>query len=447
MRSVIPSIALRLSSKVRDYFNARPFLFAVFLLGIVMNFGFFLFMSGQVWISTISTLAPDSIQYMKIAGGILGNNSPNEFGLMIFGPGFGAYLAVIMFLFGSHEAILLFFQHLLAAANLLILYEVAREISKSHKIGIIAAALYATSFTAIALANLILSDVLFFCLYLFSVLFLLKSLKRFRWQLVILSGFVLGAAILVKSIGQFLIVGLLLLPLLYIKEMSPAAEWKGRFHWYGRYAVAPLIALVIIGGWMTRNYVVHDKAMLAFTGAGGPSNIALRAIAKEENREAGDVYAEWVETYKARTGLTELSLSDDYDMRTHEVRKAIGKYPGAMMSVYFGLTWENLTATNELYFTQCPTYKYDIDSGVLWYKAHSLNFLSFWLSICGLALMILLRRWRLFFFTAGLFVYFAGLIGFTQFQGSRLFFPGQVACFISIGFLIESLISSKEKPA
>lgn len=440
----ILEVIRRAYKAVYSYFAARPFLFAVFVLSVLMRFGFYLFMAGQLTIANVPNLAPDSVQYLKIADGILGSNLPNEYGIMIFGPGFGAFLAAITFFLGSNAILLQIIQHIIAAASVLILYEVAVSVSKSNAVGIIAAVLYATSFTAISLANLILSDNLFFCLYLLSILLLLKSLRRFSWWLVSFSGIILGYAILVRSIGQFLIVVLLLIPLLYIKEKTQSKSWKERLRWYARYTVAPLIALVIIGGWMVRNEVVHDKAILAFTGAGGPSNIALRAIASEEGRETDEVYTEWVEAYSSNTGLTELSLSDDYEMRMIEVRKALRTYPGAMLSTYLDLTWENLTVTNELYFQQCPKYKYDFAEAVVWYKDHGWNTAVFWLTMFGFVLMIFKRQWRLFLFTAMIFFYFAGLVGFTQYQGSRLFFPGLVPCFISIGFLMHMLYSGSQ---
>jgi hypothetical protein len=76
-----------------------------------------------------------------------------------------------------------------------------------------------------------------------------------------------------------------------------------------------------------------------------------------------------------------------------------------------------------------------------WLYDRSLNYLTFWLSMAGFAVLLLMRRWRAFVYLGTLYLYFTLMIGFTRWQGSRLFYPGQIAWAIVIGWLIVSVVA------
>jgi 4-amino-4-deoxy-L-arabinose transferase-like glycosyltransferase len=393
-------------------------------------------MVGEVTGSQLLGLAPDTVRYVQIGQAISGNGPGDEDALVVFGPGYGFFLGLVFLLCGVSPYPILILQIIISSLGCLLLYKLGRELTDSKAAGLIAGYLSAFSFTSVSLANYILSDCLFFFLFLLGNVLFLLGLRHNRIWWHVGAGVSVGAAILVRSIGQFWPVVMLALVFVLPPHTRGRSWLAGRLAVLKKAYIAPLIALVIMGGWMTRNYVRYGVPFLAFTGAGGPARLALAAISQAENREQGEIRDAWLDDYKQAHGLDSLTWGDEYRAYTEAVRGTVQRYLWAMLDEYRKLIWENIGAMNELYHSQIPLHKDEIAEVMNRMKGYGLHYAAFCLGLVSGMIMLWRRRWRLLIFLGMVYVYFALMVGFTRWQGSRLFYPGQIAWSVAIGFLV-----------
>lgn len=399
-------------------------------------------MLGQVGSDGVLSLAPDSARYANIGQHLAGYGPADEGAVVIFGPGYGVFLGLVFFMVGIKPVVVLLLQILLSSSSCLMIYHLAHELTGMKSVGYIAAYLSALSFTSVSLAAMVLSDTLFFFLFLAGNLAFVVGLRHGRLRLFILSGLLLGTATLVRSIGQFWPIVLIVIFLVWPREKS-AHDGNGdrwRFRW--RASTTVLIALIIMSGWIIRNYALYGLPTIAFTTAGGPANVAKLTIARIESRDPVDVVSQWLDEYKRENGIDVLTQVDAYKMNSEISRRTFARYPSASLETYGGLVWENLHAVNELYRAQLPQYSPKIIQCMSMYQKQSLNYLWFWLSVAGFAVLLLFRQWAGAVFAGTAYLYFSLMIGFTQWQGSRLFYPAEIAWPVLISFLVVAIVRS-----
>jgi hypothetical protein len=92
-----------------------------------------------------------------------------------------------------------------------------------------------------------------------------------------------------------------------------------------------------------------------------------------------------------------------------------------MLSVYAGTVWENLTAREELHRDLLPPAVHP------WANYLNAPNRPFILAMIGLLSLLVLRRFRPAAILGLIYLYYASMIGFTKWQGSRLFYPGLAA--------------------
>lgn len=415
---------------------ARKDLTLLFAVALGVRLLYLFVMVGEVDSGQLLRLAPDTVAYLNMAQGIIGDRPADEDSLNVFGPGYAFLLGVFILVFGMSPYPVLIVQVIVGSLGCLLLYKFGKELTGSKTVGMIAGYLSALSFTSVSLATFILSDSLFFVLFLLgNVLFLLGMRHdRYRWH--IAAGVSIGAAILVRAIGQFWPVAMLG----FVFVLPP--RFRGRSWWGDRLAVlkkayvAPLIALVIMGGWMARNYVRYSVPFYTFAAAGGPANVAMAAASRMENKDGGRIQAEWMDEYDRTHGVQTPTRADMYRAFTTATRKTFFRYPGAMLDEYRKLIWENVGAMNELYYHQIPMHKYDIAAVMGWFRGLGFDYASFWLSLASFLALLYRRRWRPLSYLGAVFVYFTLMVGFTHWQGSRLFYPAEMAWTVLVGILV-----------
>ncbi len=425
-------------NSIGEFLHRRDLLF-LFLFAVLIRAAYFILMLTQVSGQQLMSLAPDTVAYVFDARQLLMGHIRPDGAVTTYGPGFVVFLAVVFFLSGVGPWVTIILQILMSGLSCLIVYRLGRELTGSRPAGYIAAILLALSFTSISLATFILSDTLFFFLFVWGNLFFLLGLKKQRMSYIVWSGILIGVAALVRTIGQFWPVGML--------AVVVFARYDGKFpripisrsRYILRGFVAPLIAIVIMALWAGRNYIAYDLPMVAFTGAGGPANVAALTEARLEGREKNQVMADWDEAYKQKTGKTDLDRIDLYRVYSSAARKALAAHPLEMLRTYIRLVWQNMNESNELVRVQLPKYKWTILEKMYWLRDQGLHVLPFWLTVAGFILMLVTGRWRALVFLGLYYVYFASMMGFTQWQGSRLFYPSQAASLISTGFLFAFL--------
>jgi len=432
----IYSDTLRFIRDILRQFKARPGLQYLLIIAIMVRLCYLMMMLGQAGSDPLLSLAPDTTRYVNIGQSLAGYGPADEGAVMIFGPGYGAFLGLIFSVFGVRPIVILLIQVILSSFACLMLYRLGHELTGIKSVGYLAGYSSALSFTSISLANFILSDTLFYFLFLWGCLAFILGLKNYKRSYFIFAGLCLGAAILVRSIGQFWPIVTLFIILIWPRPKSAFPFALSRLRFMGRASIAVLVAIIIMALWAGRNYVVHGLPMIAFTGAGGPANVAKLTLNRIESRDPAEIVAQWQNEYREENGVAELSMADTYRMYSAAASRVFTSYPGESIDTYRALVWENLHAVNELYRFQLPQFMPRILDMMWWMKNRSLNYLSFWLSLAGLGLLLIFRRWQAGVFLGLLYLYFVSMIGFTQWQGSRLFYPGQMASSIMIAFLI-----------
>ena len=327
---------------------------------------------------------------------------------------------------------MLFLQVLLSSISCLLIYKLGHELTGSGAVGCVAGILSATSFTSISLSVVILSDCLFFFLFLLGNLLFLIGFKKERKSYFIWSGIIIGLSILVRSIGQFWPAAMIVYIIAFTLQKRNTWRPQVRSHLQKKAVIAPLIAVCLVSIWVGRNYHHYHTPMLAFTSAGGPANVAALALARIQGRDVAEIRLAWINDYKLRTGKADLDYIDQYRMYGAATKEVIIHHMREWVNSYLGLVWENVNSINEIYRLQLPQQSFYILDRMYWLLNHKLNFLNFWLSMVGFMFMLVRRRWRAFLFLGMLYLYFVLMVGFTQWQGSRLFFPAQISWSVAV---------------
>ncbi|MCK5126905.1 MAG: glycosyltransferase family 39 protein [candidate division Zixibacteria bacterium] len=399
----------------------------LFLFAFIFRFGYMMLMLGQVTSAEMLELAPDTIRYVNIGKGLISWEIIDEGAIAIFGPGYGVFLGTIFLFTGVTAIPVLLIQIIMSSLSCGLIYKFGKELTGSKAIGLIAGYLAAVSFTSISLANILLSDTLFFFLFIAGNLLFLRSFNSGKWSQIIASGVIIGCAILTRAIGQFWPVVMLVLPIFFIPVFDRKERLIIRARLYGKYAVAALISLLLMTVWISRNYYYYDQPVFTLASAGGPANVAAITWAELENKTSGEIKSEWYKEYASSTGKDISLLINQYQLYSEKTQECLQEHPLGMLKTYWNLVWDNVTAVNELYRAQLPLYKFSIMNTMYWYRGESYNLAHIVFSIIGMIILVLTQRWRVLVFLGVIFFYFAVLIGFTQWQGSRLFYPALLA--------------------
>ncbi|MFH1700162.1 MAG: glycosyltransferase family 39 protein [Candidatus Zixiibacteriota bacterium] len=418
------------------YFKSRLDLQYLFLTAIVVRLIYLALMLGQVEYPHLLEIAPDTVRYVNIAEGILGINTPDEDAVLIFGPGYGFFLSLVFFLFGKGALAVLLIQIILSSLSCLLIYKLGKELTDSKAVGLIAGYLLALSFTSISLANIILSDTLFFFLFLLGNLLFITGLKQNSFRHFIYSGVIIGLSVYIRSIGQMWPLAMLLLILIYPVKNKSLSWWKSRFVRLKRAWVAPVIALLLVSIWIGRNYAKHDYSIMAMAGPHGISKVTSLAESRIEKKSKSDIVTGWVEQYKNKRSIDSLTYIDYARMYNDRAYSSLLNNPGPMIIAYKDMLWDNIIAANELYRSQLPQMKDKILSRMEQYREERIPQICFWLGIAGLAGLFACKKYTAGIYLTIIHLYFICMCGFAQWQGSRVYFPNQIAWTILVSSLI-----------
>lgn len=409
------------------------------ILALILRLAYLAVMLNQVTPEQVMGLTSDTANYVTTAKGLLGLQALETQWILLFGPGYMVFLAGCFLLFGVGALPVMLIQILLSSVTCLLLYAFAKELTGSRAVGYGAALISATSFTAIAQSTILLSDTLFFFLFLTGNLLFLKGLRSGKRSSFVWSGLIIAAAVLTRAVGQFwpltLIIFLGVLPMRYLDRTI----FPSRRALFRRAIIAPLVALVIMGGWMVRNSVVHGMPVVAASGVHGLGRLTAYAQMQMDNCELGEVFATWAEEYKRERQCDTIPLRDWYAIVEHKARRMAAEHPWELAYYYFGRINVNITAANELYFHQLPRCKYTISAWLDRSHRIFLHYVIPLMTLGGFALLFKRRLWLPVLFLGLMYLLFFFLVGFGMWQGSRLFFPAQIAWSVVVSYLVVDL--------
>ena len=229
------------------------FLFAFFLRSI-----YFALMLTQIGSAGLFEVAPDCINYVNIARGFPSILFQPDRMLYTFGPGYGFFLSVFFLIFGQSGIPVLITQIILSSLSCVMMYKVARMLSGSYAVSIIAGIIAALSYTSISLSNIMLSDTVYFFFFLLSLILYLRALEKNNATDFVLSGLLVGYCILTRSIGQLWIIAMIVIAV--AAYLHKKATDKQLLITFRRYFKGPLISIVIATGivllWIVRNWII-----------------------------------------------------------------------------------------------------------------------------------------------------------------------------------------------
>ncbi len=397
-------------------------LIALFCLALVLR-GVTLWAAvSQLGADYFLSYPPDTVNYLKAANGLFEVGSDGEPALFSFGPGFPLVLRECLRLFGNSALPYLMIQIVLSSLSCLLVYRLGRQIVGDYWISITAGLFVACSVTAISLSCFVLSDSLYVFMFLLSLVLFFDGLNNGRWPNFLLSGFILGFAILTRSIGQFWPGALIVFTLIFNskrRQETMRVDTKGRVFW--KVAVSLLICIVMVTAWVARNKAVDGIYTLTIASAGGPANVAALALEKQTGRRYRWIIDDWYKEREQSEGKQKFNLAEDYRMLQSHAETVLRESPAEMASAYLRTVWENLTQRDYLHedlLSKSPPSTLLVVRLVNWGQAW------IWLSLAGIFALLLSRHFGPAILLGSGFLYYATMIGFTRFQGSRLFHPG-----------------------
>ena len=385
---------------------------------------------AHVCLEKLWILVPDSVHYVDMAWDMVRGTDHASFFLTTWPPGYPAFLAPLLMIFGGPSIVPTLVQILLSSVSAVLLYVFALRLTGRRLIALLSGLLLALSSTSISLSVMLLSDTLFVFLLLAGFLLFIHALQTGQWKYFVFSGFLSGYAILVRAIGEFWPVVMLMIALLFAFTLTAARSHS--IHETGKSIMAKALVCVgivvaIEGSWMVRNYYAHGMFFLTTVDSGGLANVAAFRYERADGEFYRDVRARWQAAYAQEHNLKGLSPEAARKADLEAAITALKQHPGQVLQAYMALVWENLIAVNQSYRILLPEFRSTAERIEWAYLIKRLNYLSVILSLAGFLILIVRRSYATATVLGLTFLYFALTIGVTRWQGSRLFFPGQIA--------------------
>lgn len=412
-------------------------LVSLILLAVGLRVLLFAHSAEQIGMEKFLSTSPDTVNYVSMASGLVEGSITNERGFFTFGPGYAFFLAIFFFLFGIHALPVIIFQILLSSVSCVLIYRLAMLLTKSYPIAMLAGFLAATSYTSISLSCLLLSDTLYFFLFLSGLLLFLEGLQNEKTSYYILSGILIGYAILTRSIGQFfpLVMAAIAFVAYRLEKKSasnkPTSYLKKKIR---NVSLTIVIIAVITFTWMVRNYVVHGIPVVS--AAGRQLDIAAIAYQEIENKPIEDIKTEWTKQYKQEKNVIKWSYEHSFLLGITQLKKMLLNHPATMIKTYCEIAWNNLNEINNAHRMLLPRYNFKTVPWEHKIREKKWNYLNFILSVVGLLILLATRKFEGSFILGSIYFYYAALIGLNIWQGSRIFFPGQIAWTVLIAITI-----------
>jgi 4-amino-4-deoxy-L-arabinose transferase-like glycosyltransferase len=403
----------------------------IFAVALILRLLFLAAMLTQIGAEHIIDQYPDSIKYVKAADYLFGRSGTGQWELYIVGSGYPFFVGTGTTIFGNVYWPILVIQIILSSLSCVLVYLIAQQLTGNRVIAVIAGFLSALSLTSISLANSILSETLFFFLLTLSLCLFFKGLKENRWLMIASGGAVGGLTVLVRSAAMLFPLIFIVLALIY-PLAGPAVRRKQLVL---KSVVAALIMIAIPASWGFRNLRIHDTFAISGTGV-----LAAKTYrhTQEFTTLRDSLYRASLSNFEAGTYRQDYAESRDLIISTFK------KNPVLYIKKYLLTISDNVTATSGLHYIQLPQFAgffETVDSEV---NRGMNNPVALILALVGF--VVLARKdLRIALLLLSIMAYFAALSGVTFGQGSRIFFPAQVAQSIlmsaSLLFLYDLLAS------
>ncbi len=421
-----------LADKLSELSTSKRDIIVIFGTALLLRVLYLLFMADQYTSLVILHLLDDSQTYISIAKYILGVNVAGADDLLLAGPGYGYLLAAVFKLFGFTSWPTLILQIFVSSLGCVYIYKIAQILINNRIVSLIASLLAATSLTSISLSTSILTDSLFFFLLVVAIYYFLLGINRGQWKYFIFCGVLLGISSLVRSVGLFFPAVLIFIAYVFPLSLSVLSRKSALL----RSIITSLILIIVALPWAIKNKSEHDIFTVSETGALAARNyLCSKVIYQAESRKSLMELRDWMAAPKTVQGRPE-TARERHDHATTVIKEVFSKYPGTFIKVFFENIFENIGALSTIHTLQLPQFRnlFEIYTEKLFTKGNSL--LVFFLSLIGFGLLFRDGKKREALILASIYCYFAFLSGFTYWQGSRIFYPAQLAWVILVAFTL-----------
>lgn len=136
---------------------------------------------------------------------------------------------------------------------------------------------------------------------------------------------------------------------------------------------------------------------------------------------------QWNQEYLLNHNVKTMTMEQNYGWLQHKAGQTFSACPGCVIKTYLKFAWTNLNDVDYLHEDLLPASRSVTNKVQNFVRSNHLNYLSFELSMIGLGILLLVKKFRLFIILATLYGYFLAMIGAFPWQGSRYFYPGQLA--------------------
>ncbi|UCC44843.1 MAG: glycosyltransferase family 39 protein [Candidatus Zixiibacteriota bacterium] len=404
----------------------------LFVVALALRIIYLLLAIDQSGMDKLWNWAPDTNLYWALGEHMFTDPSVVSFGLFRVGPGYGAILASIRFLFGPDPIWAILFSVLMGSLAPVIIYLLAYNLFRSYRVALIAGTIAAFSQTSISMSCSILTDQPYFTLQAAALLTFVVGYNRSRLKWLVAAGLISGLATLVRPSGQFW-------PFIFLFLAALAPVWgiyKSRFHMFKRVGITGAVMLLITVGWSFRNYVVHDVFTFGSNGI-MTVNACLIAQVISQNPGQGSI-GDLRRTWEAEDWNAENDYATSYARAQARALRVLSDYTRRSIKAYWHNVWENMTDIN--YYSQrqlAPPNNFieNLNAGIRRWVNPTLAFLT----VIGLLLLLVQRRYFAALLLGTTYAYFSLVLGFSFWQGSRLHYPAEMAWSIILAYAASEL--------
>jgi hypothetical protein len=416
-----------------------PF-FYVFVTALVIRLAYLLAMAGQIDLGNIIAISPDTNLYIESATAISDRFDFTTKGVLVFGPGWPLFLAVPVFFFGQHSLVLILVQILLSSFGAWLTAQLAYQLIHNKPVAIIAGLFNAISLTSITLGVALLSDTLFFVLVLAGLSLFLRSMETGHRSLSVWAGLAFSWAALTRGVGMFLFIMLILIAITYRNHRN-GAPFVSRKTKIRNALLSIMIIVFCVTAWGVRNYAVYGLSHISFSGPRGFSKL----ICLTRSQSDGIEYDECLSEFAAQAASDAESENDFYRHYNRHVQSSFIKlafdHPMQMGKALVKNIIDNIHCESELQYLQLPEWRQGFSRLAQVIYSKGLDYRASLLALIGLILLIWRHKYRPALILAFIWIYFALFSGLTLWQGSRIFYPGQIAWGILASYTLVSLWS------
>lgn len=400
-------------------------LWLVWAAALVLRVIYLILAVSYLGIDRLATYAPDSEVYLTVARHILTGDPMGDYAVFRVGPGYGLIIAIIRTIFGPGPVYLIVFNILMGSLAPVFIYLLAHDLIRHRVVALAAGLVCAVSFTSVSLSCAVLTDQPFFTFHAAGLWCFARGFNTGKWRWFIASALIAGAAVFIRSTTQFWPFLLFLIPLVIPVQQ----KFSSRAAMIGRVGATAGIMLLLVLAWTARNQVKHDT----FTfGSNGVLTIrsCLGARAIVDNTDEADIIA-LRERWEAEDGDRTEAYVEAYHRAKARFLTIFVDHPGWVIRAYIATLWSNIRAGNHYPVGQIPAlapfWRLLIRIQESW-----LGVLIFFAAAAGVVCLFIDKNYPAAMLLGLTLVYFTLLAGFSFWQGSRIYFPAEMAWSILI---------------